>query len=105
MADKKEDLNKEQLIEKINAERETFARILTEKDEQIQAATQHAQFLSNLVLSRVIRSYGEMQGDEYVLDIPSPQLEEDHFWAVRAEQVDEETFRLFCKQFEIPKME
>ena len=100
--DKKEKLTKEQLIEKINNERQTFSR---SRDDMIArhasevAAVRH---LCDMVLARVVQSYGEQQGEEYVLDIPMPRNPEGKAWVAKAEKTDSNTLRVTAKLIDVP---
>lgn len=109
MEDKKEKLTKQQLIEKINNERQTFKTLLEGKDkaheQQTAAAVASVRRVADQVISRFIRSFGQLKDDEYVLDIPAPDQQEGKFWGTKIEVKDDgATWRLHCKLYDIPEM-
>lgn len=108
MEDQKEKLTKEELIEKINNERRAFSelheRMKEAKDKEAAAAVVAVRRVADQVISRFIRSFGQEKDGEYVLDIPVPDCPDGHFWGTKIEIVDEHTWRLHCKLYDIPKM-
>ena len=103
MEDKKEKLTKEELIEKINNERITFRNALEKKDEECRQTCSAVRRVADMVMARVVRSFGTPRGDdgEIVLDIPKPDTPEGKIWAVKAEELDAETYRLHAKLIDI----
>lgn len=71
--DKKEKLTKNQLIEKINNERQTFKTALLQKDEELAANIAKVKQVSNMVIGHLAQQYGVPEGDEYILDIDIPR--------------------------------
>jgi len=104
MQDAKENLTKEELIEKINSERQTFKMALEARDEDKRRAIAQVRHLADLVIARILQSYGEQTGDEYVLDIPRPKEIEGKAWVTRVETPDDDTYRLRAKLIEIPEV-
>lgn len=108
MEDRKEKLTKQQLIEKINNERQTFKTLLESKDkaheQQTAAAVTSVRKISSQLISRFVRSFGQKKDDEYVLDIPAPDQPEGAFWDTRIELVDKDTWRVHCKLQKIPEI-
>lgn len=102
--DKKWNLTKEELIKKINDERQTFQMALEHKDKEAAAAVAAVRKVCDQVIARVIRCFGRQVGDEYVLEIPVPDCPEGHFWGTKVEQIDKKTWKLHCKLYEIPDM-
>jgi len=108
--DKKEDLTKEQLIEKINNERTAFARLhedmIEAKEREKLTAVAACRHVCDLIIARVVQSFGlPVPGtDEYQLDIPKPEQPEGKAWVSRVEKIDDDTYRIFCKLVDVPKM-
>jgi len=100
--DKKEKLTKEQLIEKINNERQVFSRTRNDMITRHASELAKVRHLCDMVLARVVQSYGDQTGDEYVMDIPVPRNPEGKMWCVKAEKTDSDTMRLRAKLIDIP---
>lgn len=103
--DKKERLTKEQLIQKINDERITFQMAREHQQQETDKAIAAVRRVADQVIARFVRSFGQEKDDEYVLDIPVPDCPDGHFWGTKIEIVDESTWRLHCKLYEIPAFE
>lgn len=105
MEDKKEKLTKAQLIQKINDERVTFQMAREHQQQETDKAIAAVRRVADQVIARFVRSFGQEKGGEYVLDIPVPDCPEGHFWGTKIEIVDDTTWRLHCKLYEIPAFE
>jgi hypothetical protein len=95
-------LTKEQLIEKINNERQVFSRTRNDMITRHASEVAIVRRLCDMVLARVVQSYGEKQGEEYVLDIPIPRNPEGKVWVAKAEKTDIDTMRVTAKLIDVP---
>ena len=105
MEDKKERLTKAQLIQKINDERQTFQMAREHQQQETDKAIAAVRRVADQVIARFVRSFGQKKDGEYVLDIQVPDCPDGHFWGTKIEIVDESTWRLHCKLYEIPAFE
>ena len=104
--DKKEKLTKAELIKKINDERITFQMAREHQQQETDKAIAAVRRVADQVIARFVRSFGQKKDDdEYVLDIPVPDCPDGKFWATKVELVDDTTWRLHCKLYEIPAFE
>lgn len=103
--DKKLDLTKEELIEKINNERETFREANRYREQHKMDLANAVRRSADLLIARIVQAYGTLEGDEYVLDIPKPGAPKGHFWATKVETPTEDTYRLRAKLIKIPEMD
>ena len=71
--DKKEKLTKDQLIEKINNERQTFKTALMQKDEECAQRVAQVRQVADMVIGSLIKVFGCQQGDEYFIDMKIPK--------------------------------
>ena len=97
-------------IEKINNERVAFARLhedmIEAKEREKLTAVAACRHVCDLIIARVVQSFGlPVPGtDEYQLDIPKPGQPDGKAWVSRVEKIDEDTYRIFCKLVDVPKM-
>lgn len=96
MDDKKTKLTKDQLIDKINNERQTFKRALQDKDKETQAQVAQVRQVADLILGKVCMTFGVQQGDEYIIEIEKPT----DLLAVGAEKI-EGGYRIRAKKIKL----
>ena len=99
-------LTKEELVEKIWNERiafrDRYELMKADMDREAQAAVAGVRKVADQVICRIVRSYGDQVDDEYQLSIPVPDCPDGKFWGTKIETVDDKTWKLHCKMFDIP---
>lgn len=88
------ELTVDQIWEKIDNERLTFSNALKQKDKECEEKIAAIRKVAMMVHAQFIRTYGDKQGDEYVLEIDKPSGQ----WVVGAETTKDGRYRMRCKE-------
>lgn len=95
----------ESLWEKLHHERRMWKDLVEQKDKETDEKIYHIRHVADIVIARFVRSFGTEHGEDGLrLDIPAPRNRDGHAWVTKTEVIDDNTWRIWAREIEIPEI-